>query len=478
MSAPNAVHDNRRPDLWVWIYFAVAGIVITLMMLFGLVMRLGQAGLVEVPPTWFYQFMTMHGVGMVGISGVGGAAILYHFLSQHVTLSKPVFIANLALFLVGAVMLLGPSLLGGYAGAWTFLYPLPQNPRGVWTAAEAATHLAGLALVGIGFLLFHLDTARAILSRYGTLGRALGWPQLFGSSQEEPPPATVVAATMVLIVNILGLVSGASIIVLSIVGILNPEFVIDALLAKNMIYMFGHVFINATIYMSVTAVYELLPLYTGRPWKPNRTFLAAWNISALFVVIVYPHHLMMDFAQPTWLHILGQVISYGSGFPILVVTAFGALTLIYESGIRWTAASGFLLLSMFGWSAGVIPAVVDGTIAANQVMHNTQWVPGHFHFYLLLGLVSMFLGFTLHYSAPAKGDSIADKAALWIYAIAGFGFICSFLAAGASSVPRRWAAHMTEWQGFAVAGSAFATLVVAAFVVLVTRVALRVRRTA
>ena len=42
------------------------------------------------------------------------------------------------------------------------------------------------------------------------------------------------------------------------------------------IYFFGHVFINATIYMSVMAVYELLPLYAKRPWKISRPFLAAW----------------------------------------------------------------------------------------------------------------------------------------------------------------------------------------------------------
>jgi hypothetical protein len=30
------------------------------------------------------------------------------------------------------------------------------------------------------------------------------------------------------------------------------------------------------------------------------------------------------------------------------------------------------------------PGVAEGTIAVNSVMHNTQWVPGHFHtFYCL-----------------------------------------------------------------------------------------------
>ncbi len=476
MSTSAEAHP-RRPESLVWLYLAVVGIVVVAMMGVGLVMRMGQAGLLQLSPQWFYRFLTMHGVGMVGISGIGGAAILYHFLSAHVDLSRKVFLANLIFFLVGAVLLLGTSLFAGYAGAWTFLYPLPQHSMGQWTPIAAALHLAGLALVGVGFLLFHLDTGRAILGRYGSLANALGWPQLFRGSAADPPPATVVAATMVLIVNVLGLVSGASIIVMSIVSLLAPAFTIDPLLAKNMIYVFGHIFINATIYMAVTAVYELLPIHTGRPWKVNRVFLAAWNASALFVVIVYPHHLLMDFAQPTWLHVVGQIISYASGFPILVVTAFGALTLVHRSGIRWTAASAFLFLSMFGWSAGVVPAVVDGTIAANQVLHNTQWVPGHFHFYLVLGLLSMFLGFALHFSSQ-RGDAVADRVGFWIYAIGGLGFTCLFLAAGASSVPRRWAAHLADWQGFAAAGSVFGAGVLVATILLVARIAVRARRPA
>ena len=476
MTAPASDTSSLRPDPWVWVYFGVVGVVVSLMMVFGFLMRLSQAGLLEISPNWFYQLMTMHGVGMVGIAGMGGAAILYHFLSRYVDLSRKIFITNLVLFLVGAVLLLGPSLFAGYAGAWTFLYPLPQHSMGQWSSTAAAIHLTGLALVGVGFLLFHLDNARAIIARYGSLGRALGWPQLFGNSAEECPPATVVASTMVLIVNTLGLVSGASIIVMSIVGILYPAFEIDALLAKNMIYMFGHIFINASIYMAVIAVYELLPLYAGRPWKPNKVFLVAWNISTLFVVIVYPHHLLMDFAQPTWMHILGQVISYGSGFPILVVTAFGALTLVHRSGIKWSAASGFLMLSMFGWAAGVIPAVIDATIAANRVLHNTLWVPGHFHFYLIVGLLSMFLGFALHYAGGK--DSSADRVAFGIYSVSGVGFACAFLAAGASSVPRRWAMHLPEWQGLAAVGALFGGVVLLTMLVLVARIAMRARSTA
>jgi cytochrome c oxidase subunit 1 len=52
------------------------------------------------------------------------------------------------------------------------------------------------------------------------------------------------------------------------------------------------------------------------------------------VLIAYPHHLLMDFVMPEWALIVGQIASYAAGLPVLVVTAYGALALVYRSGIR------------------------------------------------------------------------------------------------------------------------------------------------
>jgi cytochrome c oxidase subunit 1 len=468
---------EASPRAMIWAYLAVSGAVFVLMMALGVMMRFAQAGLLPLSPGWFYRVMTLHGVGMVGISGLAGAAIMWHFASRHLDLSPRILAANLALFLAGVVLLFGPVLLAGYAGAWTFLYPLPRLSGGAWTPLAAAVHLSGLLLVGVGFLLLHLDVARAIFARYGSLGRALGWPQLFRGSREEPPPPAIVASTMVLIVNILGLVSGAGVLAMSIVNLLVPSFDVDPLLAKNMIFFFGHVFINATIYMSVIAVYEILPVYAGRPWKVSRTFLAAWTASTVMVVIVYPHHLLMDLAMPAPLRILGQVVSYASGLPVLLVTALGGLSLVYRSGIRWDVAASLLFLSLFGWAAGVIPAVIDGTIAMNRVLHNTQWVPGHFHFYLLIGLVSMIFGFMYYASKRGRDDAddAWDRGAFYAFLIGALGVVFTFLAAGKAGVPRRFAVHLPEWVTYSTVGACFGVLVVGASLIFLSRFVARLR---
>src|SRR5690606_23576375 len=346
---------------------------------------------------------------------------------------------------------------------------------GMWSVDAAVLFMAGLMVIGIGFVLLHLDIARAVIARYGSLGRALGWPQLFGREEGYGPPPAVVASTMVTIVNLIGLVVGASIITMMTINAYVPSFDIDALLAKNLIYFFGHVFINATIYMAVIAVYELLPRYTRRPWKSNRVFLASWTASTLMVLFIYPHHMLMDFAMPKWMLVMGHVIGYLNTFPILIVTAYGGLMIVYRSGIRWDMSAKLLFLSLFGWAAGAMPAFIDGTIGVNYIMHNTLWVPGHFHTYLLLGMMTMVFGFMYHIgnTRAAASEGPIDRIALWAFGIATLGFTLSFLSGGKSSVARRYAAHLPEWLPSDRVASVFAALVITAVLVFATRFLLR-----
>lgn len=454
----------------VALYMGITALVLALLMVFGLLMRASQAGVITIPPDRFYQLLTAHGIGMVAISGLGGAGVMWFFLSRYVTLTRGILIANLAFFLAGVALVLGSIFIGGFAAAWTFLFPLPARSLNVWTPGAAATYLVGVLLVGVGFLLLYLDTGRAILSKYGSIGKALGWPQAFGNSSAESPPATVVASTVVTIINIPAIAVGAVILTMSLINALAPGFQVNALLAKNLIYFFGHVFINSTIYMSVIAVYEILPTFTRRPWKSSKPFLLAWSATTLMVLAVYPHHLFMDFANPTWANVLGQILSYASGLPVLAVTAVATLANVHRSGIKWSVAASLLFIAIMGWSVGVIPAIVDGTIAINRVMHNTLWVPGHFHIYLLLGVVAMQFGF-MYFLASSAGatDGAADKAAFWMYVLGGLAFAAVFLASGAMSVPRRWAVHLPPWMALDRLGAVFALVVVAGVVVFVAK---------
>ncbi|WP_415895486.1 cbb3-type cytochrome c oxidase subunit I [Neptuniibacter sp. PT34_22] len=460
--------ENKLASLGIKAYLITSMLVFSLMMLAGVTMRAAQGTFIEIGADLFYQVMTVHGAGMVGTAGLGGTAVLWYFLRKYINLSSKVLWVNFVIFLIGVVLILGSIFVGKFAGAWTFLYPLPAKSMGVWSVESAAVFMLGLLLIGTGFLILYLDIGIKLIKKYGNLGNALGLPVVFGMKPVDPDhPTTVVAATMVLIVNFIGIAAGAVVLVLCLFNLYQPDYELDPLLIKNLIYFFGHVFINATIYSAVTAVYELLPKYTGRPWKVSKPFYYAWAAASLMVMAVYPHHLLMDFVMPPWLLVIGQILSYCSGIPVLAVTAYGALMIVYRSGIKWDLCSSMLLLSMFGWAGGVIPAIIDATVTVNKVMHNTMWVPGHFHFYLVLGLLPMIIGFCSYLAAnsqPSKAGAIG-KLAFATYFVGAMGLILTFLASGADSVPRRWAVHLPEWQYLSQLGAIAGSMVLIGFLI-------------
>lgn len=449
----------------------LSGAVFLLMMIFGVIMLLGQGNLIELKPDIFYKIMTIHGTGMIGVSALASSCIVWYFLKQYVPLNIAAFRLNLLCFLLGVAMVLVAIFVFDFAAAWTFLYPLPAISAGMWGKTAAGLYLGGMLIIGSGFLILFLEAARAIIKKYGSLATTLGWLQILGKQTGFGPPPTVVASTMVCIVDITALITGAALLLMSLINVYVPSFTIDPLLAKNLTFAFGHVFANSIIYMGVIAVYELLPRYTGRPWKSNKIFLIAWNMSTLFTLIAYPHHLLMDFVMPKWMIIMGQVLSYINGLPVLVVTSFGALMIIYRSGIKWDVTSSFFYLSMFGWVIGVGPAIIDATIVINHVMHNTKWVPGHFHMYMGLGACAMIIGF-MYYLTKVEGgriDSKLDYLTLWLYTLAFLGLSGSFLFAGKSSAPRRWAEHLPEWIQADVVGAFFGIGVTVTFLLFLIR---------
>jgi len=378
------------------------------------------------------------------------------------------------------VLILAAIFVGHYGGAWTFLFPLPAKSGGLWEAGAAVTFCLGYTAIGVGFLLFYLEIGLKIAARYGGLMGGLGWRYLFGGKDDNLPPPAVVAASSVVIFNTVGIVFGAAALAASIVNLLFPDFAVDPLLAKNAIYFFGHVFINATIYMAVTAVYEITPDYTCRPWKTTKVFVAGWAAVVVFVQLVYFHHLLQDVNMPRWALATGQIVSYASGVPLIAITVFSFVAYVRGSKPTWDLAFAFLALGVLGWGLGSIPAMIDGMISVNQVMHNTMWVPGHFHTYLLLGEVAMAFGFAswLVRGHAKTGMPVLDRLVFGAYVAGGAGFVLMFLWSGASSIPRRWAVHLEGWQTQDRIATCFALVVVLAATLVVVRYAIGLARRA
>ena len=452
-------------------WLATSGIVLLGLALAGGAMRLAQAsGGNLFAPDVFYEVMSVHGSGMVAVGLMASAALLWYLVSDEIELSVTVNRIVYVLTLAGLLSIVVAVIGFGYSSAWTFLYPLPEHPgSGVATASiGAAGYLIGLALVVVGFLLWCADFLRAGLKRCGSLQRLLGL-YVFSSSghghgDEHDPTATqpsLIAGTVVAILGLSACVVGALIVMLMLTTLVFPSLTLSALVAKNMIYYTGHTLANLQIYVAAGIAYSILPAYTKRPWPLSRWLVGGWLATLAIVMLAFFHHLYQDFAQPEAVQWVGNVASYLAAIPPMTVTIYGGLVLVWRSGIRWSAAPLFTFMAMAGWAIGGLGAVIDSTIAVNQLLHNTLWVPAHFHTYMALGVMFFLIGAVYHLMPTLTGrrmnETVGRRAALFM-TVGGYGLVLCWYLAGSMTAPRRYVYPLSGTEVLAWIGAACAVV--------------------
>jgi cytochrome c oxidase subunit I len=457
---PRSAETIAAPRAWerrVGLLYAASGVTLFgLMGLLGLTMRLTQAKVIDVGPDWFYRLMTLHGAGMIVAVVLTGMGALWYVLRPQVALSLGRMLSSYALIVTGTLLALVATLVGGFAGGWTFLPPLPFYPAGQWQTWATQLWLIGMLLVGSGFFVFCADVL-ATTTTYGGLRGALAIDFLRGRTDDAPPPQ-VIAATVISIDGLLAGAIGSAVVLGLLTRTYDSKVALDALWAKNFVFFFGHEVANLTIYMAAAAVYVLLPRYAGRPWKTTKVLAGGWLFTLVFLVTAYSHHLYMDFVQPVWAEGISEVSSYGAGIPVAVVTIYTGTMLVFGSRYRWTLASTLIYLGFAGWAIGGTGAVIDSMIPFNFRFHNTTWVVAHFHTYLLMCVVLWGLAFLTHLLEQASGATARPRrarAAVVLMVVGGYGITGTWFVEGVLGVPRRYQLQPPGTAGYSLAGSIF-----------------------
>ena len=359
------------------------------------------------------------------------------------------------------------TLVGGFAAGWTFLPPLPFYPAGQWSTWSESIFFVGNLLVGVGFFVFCLDVLEQTTSRYGGLPRTLGWHFLRGREETAPPPQAI-AATVVAIDGLLSMAADddrrrpprAH---------LRRQVGFDALVAKNLVYFFGHSIANLAIYLAAAAVYVLIPRYAGRPTRrpkcswpagparsssspPPTRITSTWTSSSRAGRRSSPR------SPPT-----------AALIPVAVITIYSMTMLVWGSRYRWTLASTLLYVGLAGWAIGGIGAVIDSIIPINFRLHNTVWVVAHFHTYLILTVLLWAFAFLAHLLERDADETSSRAARLWTIAlilVGGYGLTGTWFVEGALGVPRRYAIQPPGTSGYSLVGSIFALLLALGFLSL------------
>ncbi len=451
----------------VWILAVFVLFIISIIL--GILMRLNQGEIIHQDAITFYSNMTTHGLTMIGIWFVAGMAAVNYLMERYVKTSYTANVIALVLTVIGVLMFWTTTFIGKFHVGWTFLYPLPFKI--MWAAWATPLFLVSLTVFGLGWLIWCISLMTQILRKY-SISQAFAWQHFKKNPSVETPPFILIS--MITLIGVIACLLAAVVLIVLFFAeyFSNGSFVNDALLMKNLTYFFGHTIANEMLYLGLAVIYELFSEVSGRPkWKTTWYVALAWNCTLVFILTAFFHHLYMDFVQPEGFQIIGQLASYLASLPAAGVTVFSVFIAVYHTKIKWSLTNILFFIGVAGWVIGGLGAVIDATISNNIVLHNTLWVPAHFHTYNAMGNVLFSIGFfywfSIQFTENVKPEKFI-KLTLAMLLIGGAGFLLAFYFGGADSIPRRYSTYPAELSAgapLAVIGALFATIYLIAILI-------------
>ncbi|MEX0599674.1 MAG: cbb3-type cytochrome c oxidase subunit I, partial [Rhodothermales bacterium] len=229
----------------------------------------------------------------------------------------------------------------------------------------------------------------------------------------------------------------------------------DPLLTRTLFWFTGHAIVYAWLLPAYVAWYALVPRQAGGKIVSNTLTKFVFILFLLLSIPTGFHHQYTDPGISTTMKAIHAVLTFGVFFPSLA-TAFSVMASL-EMGGRAAGGKGLLgwipklpwgnpsltaqLLAMITFVFGGITGLINASFTMNQIIHNTTWVPGHFHMTVGSAVALTLMG-VAYWMVPYLTDRElrGRKMALWsswIYSIGVFVFARGMISAGLEGMPRR-----------------------------------------
>ncbi len=374
---------------------AVAGVVfLAIGGLFGLLVALTRWPAVHLlSADWFYLVLTAHGLNVLLLWIIFFEIAVLYFAST-VLLNCRIATPRLAwlafiMMVVGGLLTDVTVLQGDSTVMFTSYPPMQAKPN----------FYLGLILFAVGALI-------GCFIFLGTLVVAKDERTYEGSI-----PLVTFGALTACIIAIFTIASGAIILVPTWLWSLGYISHIDTVTYRVVWWAMGHASQQINVSAHVAVWYAIAAITIGAVPLSEKVSRTAFFLYILFLQLAAAHHLLTDPGlSPEWkvfntsylmyLAVLGSLI-HGMTVPGAIEAAQrknGFTKGIFEwlRKAPWgnpAFAAMFMSLVMFGVFGG-ITGVVLGTLQLNIMLHNTLYVPGHFHGTVVTGTTLAFMGIT------------------------------------------------------------------------------------
>jgi len=392
------------------------------------------------PPDWFYLVLTAHGLNMLVFWIIFfEIAVLY-------------FAASVLL----KCRLATPKM--AWAGFWLMIVGALVNNVAVFRG-DSSVMFTSYAPMGahpafyLGLILFAVGALVACFVFFGTLVVAKSEGTYNGSV-----PLVTFGAVTAAIIAVFTIASGAIILIPTFLWSIGLVDHIDSLMYRTVWWAFGHSSQQINVAAHVSVWYAIAAVVFGAKPLSEKVSRTAFFLYICFLQLASAHHLLADPGLTSNWKIFNT--SYAMYLAVLAsmvhgLTVPGAIEVAqrekgYNRGLfEWlrkapwsnpSFSAMFMSLIGFGFLGG-ISGVMMGTEQLNLIIHNTIYVPGHFHATVVIGTTLAFMGLT-YFLIPTlfRRELMFPGMAKWqpyFFGIGMMGFSLFMMGAGTLGVPRR-----------------------------------------
>ncbi|WP_267163398.1 b(o/a)3-type cytochrome-c oxidase subunit 1 [Halovenus salina] len=440
---------DRYPDEARVVRAALASSFLALLIggIMGLIQGLHRTGYLQIiQDSTYYTVLSLHGVAMVLLFTI---YFLVGFFQWAVTdsldrSSEDIRFTNLwYILMVAGTLMATAALLGGFTDAtnleadvlYTFYAPLEAHP----------IFYIGLVTFIIGTWLAGVDWFRS-------------W---WAWKQEHPGERTPLRAFMVMTTMLMWYLAtigvAAAILFFILPWSLGLVDGVNSLLTRTLFWFFGHPVVYFWLMPAYMMWYVILPKLSG-----GRLFSdpLARIVFVLFLLLSVPTGIHHQYVDPGIAEGFKFVAMTNTMFLLLpsLLTAFtvvasmehgakqrgGTGRLGWLRALPWNnpAFTGMALAGLMFAAAG-FSGMVNAGMNLNYVVHNTLWVPGHFHLTVGTAVALTFMAGTYWFLPQITGNGVFSKrlglvqVLLWFLGMVFMGN--AMHRAGLAGVPRRTA---------------------------------------
>jgi cytochrome c oxidase subunit 1 len=276
-----------------------------------------------------------------------------------------------------------------------------------------------------GHPLFYLGTALLI---FGSWIPLFDWARMYMSWKKENPEIKTPLAVVGTLINFTiwftcTLAVAYEVLVLLLPWALGWKPDVNVTLARTLFWFFGHALVYFWLLPAYIMFYTMLPKLAGGKLYSDMAGRIALFLFLLFSIPVGVHHQFSDPSISRGVKFFQGLITYGVSIPSFI-TAFTLAASLEIAGRRRGAKGWFgwmkklpyfdknnylfsylicgLILFVFGGLTGL----VNASYSLNSVVHNTAWLPGHFHMTVAGPVFLAIIGMSTYLYAKMSGKPV------------------------------------------------------------------------